>query len=270
MLGLSFYRYSLITGQPEKYIALGNFVDIYKNISVWGNLGRTFLWVFSTVSIETLLGVLLGFLFFGSTNLPGPPHRPDHDLHADDPGAGVHRNLLPIDLRPHVRRIELSDRPGLSVQQIDFLGNRFWAFPMVTLVDVWMWTPFLLLITLAALGAVPKAELEAAEVDRLPWYRRLQYVVWPHAKFILMLGILLRTIDAFKTMDLIYLMTKGGPGNTTETIAITVWRRAFEGFDMGWSSALAVFLLLTAIALTSIYLYVLNVSKQGGSQNAAQ
>jgi multiple sugar transport system permease protein len=126
-----------------------------------------------------------------------------------------------------------------------------------------MWTPFMLLITLAALGAVPRAEMEAAEVDRLPWYRRLQYVVWPHAKFILMLGILLRTIDAFKTLDLIYLMTKGGPGNTTETIAITLWRKAFEGFTMGWSSALAVILLLTAIALTSIYLYVLNVSKQG-------
>jgi multiple sugar transport system permease protein len=147
--------------------------------------------------------------------------------------------------------------------RIDFLGSRAWAFPAVTLVDVWMWTPFMLLITLAALGAVPRAELEAAEVDRLPWHRRLQYVVWPHAKFILMLGILLRTIDAFKTLDLIYLMTKGGPGNTTETIAITLWRKAFEGFTMGWSSALAVILLLTAIALTSVYLYVLNVSKQG-------
>jgi len=123
----------------------------------------------------------------------------------------------------------------------------------------------MILITLAALGSVPKAELEAAEVDRLPWFKRLWYVVIPHGKFILMLGILLRTIDSFKTMDLIYLMTTGGPGNTTETIAITLKRKAFEGFTMGWSSALAVVLLLTAIAFTSIYLYVLNVSKQGGN-----
>jgi multiple sugar transport system permease protein len=77
-----------------------------------------------------------------------------------------------------------------------------------------------------------------------------------------MLGILLRTIDSFKTMDLVYLLTKGGPGNVTELIAIDLWRKAWEGFTMGWSSALALLLLLTAIAFTSIYLYVLKLSTQ--------
>ena len=76
----------------------------------------------------------------------------------------------------------------------------------------------MILMTLAALGSVPKAELEAAEIDRLPWLNRLWHIVLPHGKFILMLGILLRTIDAFKTTDLINLMTRGGPGNKTETI----------------------------------------------------
>ena len=107
-------------------------------------------------------------------------------------------------------------------------------------VDVWMWTPFMILIVLAALGSVPKAELEAAEVDGLPWIRRIRHVILPHAKFILMLGMLLRTIDAFKMMDLIYPLTRGGPGNTTEVVGITLYRKAFEGFTMGWSSALAV------------------------------
>ncbi|MBW1739435.1 MAG: sugar ABC transporter permease, partial [Deltaproteobacteria bacterium] len=146
---------------------------------------------------------------------------------------------------------------------IDFLGDRAWAFGAVVLVDIWMWTPFMILITMAALGAVPRAELEAAEVDRLPWYKRFWHVILPRGKFILMLGILLRTIDSFKVMDLIYIMTKGGPGNMTETIAISLWRKAFEGFTMGWSSALAVILLLIAIAFTSVYLYVLNLRKRG-------
>jgi multiple sugar transport system permease protein len=143
---------------------------------------------------------------------------------------------------------------------VNFLGDRTVAFGYVLLVDIWMWTPFMLLITLAALGSVPKAELEAAEIDRMPWISRFRYIILPHGRFILMLGILLRTIDSFKTMDLIYLMTKGGPGNTTELIAITLWRKAFEGFQMGWSSALAVILLLVAIGFTSIYLYVLNLN----------
>ena len=263
MLGLSFYNYSLITGNPEKYVAFGNYLDIYGNTNVWNALGRTFQWVFVTVAIETVLGVLLGLLFWRSSDLPGrrfaltmiftpmilaPASTGTYFRLIYEPTFGVLNSIISI----------------LFGTRIDFLGDRAWAFGAVALVDIWMWTPFMLLITLAALGAVPKAELEAAEVDRLPWYKRFWYVILPYGKFILMLGILLRTIDSFKTMDLIYLMTKGGPGNTTETIAIALWRKAFEGFTMGWSSALAVILLLTAIAFTSTYLYILNLSKQGG------
>lgn len=78
-----------------------------------------------------------------------------------------------------------------------------------------------------------------------------------HGKFILMLGLLLRTIDAFKTMDLIFDMTFGGPGTATQLIAITLFRHAFEAFNMGSSSALAVILLLISIAFTATFLYVL-------------
>ncbi len=264
MVGLSFYNYSLITGNPEKYVGFGNFVDIWSNINMWANFGRTFQWVFITVLVETVLGVLLGLLFWGSTDLPGRR-------------IALTMIFTPMILAPASTGtfFRLIYEPTFGVinyfistlfgTKIDFLGDRAWAFGAVVLVDVWMWTPFMILITLAALGAVPKAELEAAEVDRMPWYKRFWYVILPHGKFILMLGILLRTIDSFKVMDLIYLMTKGGPGNTTETIAITLWRKAFEGFTMGWSSALAVILLLTAIAFTSVYLYILNLTKRGAA-----
>ena len=113
------------------------------------------------------------------------------------------------------------------------------------------------LMTLAALGSVPKAELEAAEIDRLPWHKRLTLVVWHHGKFILMLGILLRTIDAYKTTDLVFVMTNGGPGNVTELIGLKLYRFAFASLNIGFSSALALVLLLIAIAFTSIFLYVL-------------
>ena len=98
---------------------------------------------------------------------------------------------------------------GVFGVTIDFLGSAAWAFPAVLLVDTWMWTPFMMLMTLAALVSVPKAELEAAEVENLSWYQRLVHVVLPHGKFILMLGILLRTIDSFKSMDIIFTMTRG-------------------------------------------------------------
>jgi multiple sugar transport system permease protein len=146
--------------------------------------------------------------------------------------------------------------------EVSFLNDRNLAFASVLLVDIWMWTPFMILITLAALGSVPKAELEAAEIDRIPWFKRMRYIVLPNARFILMLGILLRTIDSFKTLDLVYLMTQGGPGNVTDLIALLLRRKAFEAFDLGWASALAIILLLTAIAFTSIYLYILNQNRR--------
>lgn len=259
MWGLSFFNYSLITGMPEKFIGFGNYLDILTSVSAWHGFSKTFAWVFSTVASETALGILLGFLFWGSTKLPGRR-------------IALTLFFTPMIITPVAAGTfwRLIYEPTFGVPnyfihqlfgvKIDFLGDNAWAWGAVTLVDIWMWTPFMTLITMAALGAVPPAELEAAEIDRLPWFRQLWYVVLPHGKFILMLGILLRTIDSFKTMDLIYLMTKGGPGNTTELITITLWRKAFEGFTMGWSSALAVILLLTAIAFTSIYLYILNLS----------
>jgi len=118
------------------------------------------------------------------------------------------------------------------------------------------------LMTLAALGSVPKAELEAAEVDRLPWRKRLTLVIWHHGKFILMLGILLRTIDSFKTLDLIIPMTKGGPGQETRLVAMEVNKQAFESFNMGWSSAYSVLLLLISIAMTSVFIFILNLRRR--------
>lgn len=261
MVGLGFYDYSLITGEPEKFIGLKNFIDIANNSTVWHNFGRTFLWVVLTTGIETVLGVLLGFLFWDSAKLPGrrlaltllftpmllaPVSTGTFFRLIYDPVFGVLNYLISL----------------FGGHSIDFLGNQTTAFPSVMMVDIWMWTPFMIMITLAALGSVPKAELEAAKVDRLPWNKRLMYIVWPYGKFVIMLGILLRTIDSFKTMDLVNQMTKGGPGNATELIALGLYRKAFEGFNMGWSSALALLLFFTAIAFTSIYLFVLNKSKQ--------
>lgn len=262
MVGMSFYNYSLVTGQPPIFIGFRNFVDLYESFVVWGALGKTFIFVFFAVGLETVLGVLLGILFWGSKNLPGrrlaltmlfspmvltPAATGTFFRLIYDPTFGVANYLTVL----------------MFGTKIDFLGDKAWALAAVLLVDIWMWTPFMILVTLAALGSVPRAELEAAEVDRLPWLKRFWYVVLPHAKFILMLGIVLRTIDAFKVMDLIYQLTRGGPGNTTEVVGITLFRKAFEGFTMGWSSALAVITLLIAIAFTSIFLYILKIRRRG-------
>ncbi len=257
LIGVSFYSYKVTSSRPAKFVGFENFQDIYRGSEVWGLLGRTLSFMILSVGLATLLGALLGLLFWGSSRMPG--RRLALTL------LFAPMVLPPVAVGTFYRLIY---EPTFGVanyfadllvgRRFDFLGDKDLAFPALIAVDVWMWTPFMILMTLAALASVPKAELEAAEVDRLPWLQRLRYVVLPHGKFILMLGILLRTIDAFKTTDLPYLMTNGGPGRQTEFVGLSLYRTGFEAFQMGEASSLAIVTLLIAIAFTSIYLYVLN------------
>jgi len=256
LVGLSFYKYVLVTGEPLKFVGLHNFFEIFNSFEIWHALSNTFLFVILGAGTQTFLGVILGFIFWGSKDLPGrrialtliftpmilaPLATGSFSKIIYDPVFGI--------LNYFIKSVF-----GVT---IDFLGSSAWAFPAVLIVDTWMWTPFMMMMTLAALGSVPKAELEAAEVENLSWYQRLVHVVLPHGKFILMLGILLRTIDSFKSMDIIFTMTRGGPGNVTELIGLTLYRQAFNAFTMGQASALAIISLLIAISFTSIYLHVL-------------
>jgi multiple sugar transport system permease protein len=261
MLGMSFYNYSLLTGDPPFFIGIENYVDLYFSYSVWESIAKTFTFVVLSVGIETVLGIMLGILFWGSKSLPGRRFFLAllfSPMVLTPVATGTFFRLI---YEPTFGIVNYFTKTVLGVE-VNFLGERAWAMFSVLVVDIWMWTPFMILITLAALGSVPTAELEAAEIDRMPWIKRFRYIIIPNAKFILMLGILLRTIDSFKVMDLIYQLTRGGPGTTTEVIGITLFRKAFEGFSLGWSAALAVVTLLIAIAFTSIYLYILNLRTQ--------
>jgi multiple sugar transport system permease protein len=257
LLGVSFYRYKLTASRPPQYIGFENFIDLWKSTETWGLLGRTLTFMVLTVGGATILGMALGFLFWGSGRMPGRR-------------LALTLLFTPMVLPPvavaNFYRLMYDPTFGiinffaekLVGQRFDFLTNKDLAFGATIAVDVWMWTPFMILITLAALGSVPKAELEAAEIDRIPWVKRIRYIILPHGKFILMLGILLRTIDAFKTTDLPLIMTNGGPGNRTEFVGLSLFRTGFEAFQLGDASALAIITLLIAIAFASIYLYVLN------------
>jgi multiple sugar transport system permease protein len=259
MIGLGFYDYTLGRGDP-KFVGLDNFVIIYESAEQWATFTRTLFFMVVAVAFEVGLGVVLGFLFWGSAKMPGRR-------------LALTLLFTPMVVAPVASGLfwKLMYEPTFGVinyvvdlfggQKIDFLTDVDWVTPAVLAVDIWMWTPFMILMTLAALGSVPTAELEAADVDRLSFYQRVRHVIWPHGKFILMLGILLRTIDAFKTTDLVLTMTGGGPGNKTEFLGVALYRQAFNSFDLGRSSAVALVLLIIAIALTSIYLYVLNLSR---------
>ena len=261
MFGLAFYDYTLTSAKKAQFIGFRNFFDFLANQQLSGAVSRTFIFLICAVILQTFLGILIGVLFWKNDKMPGRR-------------LALTLFFTPMVVTPIATSLfwKFILDPTLGVinyfaeslgfARFDSLTDQFLAFPTLVLVDTWMWTPFMTLMTLAALGSVPKAELEAAQVDRLPLHRLISTVIWPHAKFILGLGILLRTIDAFKTMDLAYVMTGGGPGDRTELIAISLYRFAFKSFKLGYATAVSVFLMFIAIALTSIYLYILNARKK--------
>jgi multiple sugar transport system permease protein len=261
LVGLSFYKYVIVTGAPLKFVGIANFIDIFGSFEIWHALSNTFLFVIIGTGSQTFLGILLGFIFWGSKDLPGRRFAMTMMFTPMILAPLATGSFFKLIYDPVFGIINyfLNSIGGIT---IDFLGSSTWALPAVLLVDTWMWTPFMMMMTLAALGSVPKAELEAAEVENLSMYHRLIHVVLPHGKFILMLGILLRTIDSFKSMDIIFTMTGGGPGNATELIGITLYRQAFNAFTMGKASTLAIIALLIAISFTSIYLHVLRKKEE--------
>ena len=127
------------------------------------------------------------------------------------------------------------------------------AIIAVIIADVWMWTPFMLLIGVAGLSAIPRYLYEAAQVDRAsPWFRFRQItlpLVWP----LLLIAILFRTIDAIKLFDLYFSLANGAPANTNP-ISFVIYNKAFEQYDTGSSSALAYIILVIVIALANIYI----------------
>jgi multiple sugar transport system permease protein len=115
-----------------------------------------------------------------------------------------------------------------------------------------------MLLVLAGLVSVPKYLYEAAEIDRATWWRKFKTITFPYIRGLLLLALLFRTIEAFKMFDLPFLLTNGGPGTSTETIALYLYRTAFQYFRTSDSAALAYIVLFVVIVLTNLYLYFVN------------
>jgi multiple sugar transport system permease protein len=126
-----------------------------------------------------------------------------------------------------------------------------------------MWSPFMMLISLAGLSAVPAHLYEAAEVDRASSWFKFRWITLPMVAPLLLVALLFRTMDAFKLFDLVYVMTKGAPGDSTETLSLNLYRLAFDQFDTGRACALAYIMLVIIIALSNLYVRYLNKVKEG-------
>ena len=249
-LNASFYRWNLAATARRSLVGLRNYELLLSDPSFWHSVGVTLEYVFIAVALELAIGLGVALLFF--RRFPG-----DHFLRA--------LLILPMVVAPVV--VGLLWRYMLNVQfgvvnylvelagfeHVDFLGNTDLALPTLILIDVWQWTPFTFLIMLAALQGVPEDIIEAARIDGARSLRIFFDHILPMIRYPIAVALVLRLLDAFRVYDIIFMTTRGGPIDVTQTLSWQIYDVGFKSFDIGYAAAYSwLMLILVVIVATAV------------------
>lgn len=244
-MSLHAYRF----GIQGAFIGLDNFRRLLTDAVLHDDLVTTFQFVIVAVAIEMVLGIGLALLF-----------------NREMTGRGFLRTLatLPLFTTPVALGylgITLFYEEGgpinsfiglLGGPQIPWLSSPFWAKGAIVMLDVWQWTPFVFLVTLAGLQGMSQDLTEASEVDGAQGWQTLLYIVLPLLAPLLWLILLLRAIEAFKVFDTVVTLTAGGPGRATEVISRYTYLTMRKFSDYGYAAAQGFLLLLIVSILLTI------------------
>jgi multiple sugar transport system permease protein len=137
-----------------------------------------------------------------------------------------------------------------GLEPIPWLSDGTWSFIAVIIADVWQWTPFIFILALAALQSLPQSALEAAEIDGASGWQKIIHIKLPLMMPVLIVAMLLRLIDAFKVLEVILVMTNGGPGLSTEILSLRIYRTTQEFQKLGEAAAMSNYLLILLTILT--------------------
>ncbi len=241
--------WSLSAGTPATFIGLKNYLALFEDERFRLAIGRTFYFTVLAMVVEIVAGVAIAML-----------------LDRDYPGKRIVNAimLLPMMATPvaiaMVWLFMYEPSAGIVnyVLRQAHLPTPLWitgaasAIPALALVDIWEWTPMIILITLAGLSGLPGDVFEAAEVDGANRWKTLWRITLPMLVPTISIAALLRLIDALKTFDIIYAMTGGGPGYASETLNIYTYQQAFSYFSFGFASAALVVFFAVVLGMSML------------------
>ena len=252
-LGYSFTDFRASSNAPANFVGLQNYRELLNDPFIWSNFAITAKYVIVSVTGQVVVG-------FGTAML----------LNRDIPFKGLLTTLLLLPMMLSMAVVglfwKLLYNPSfgiinyaLGLGSFEWLSNPDMALYAVAITDIWMWSPFVMLLSLAGLSAVPKHLYEAAAIDRAGPFYTFFRITLPLVAPILMIAIIFRTMEAFKTFDLAYILTSQP---TTEVISIRLYKMAFQEWQTGMSCALAYIVLIMVLAITNIYVKYLNKVKE--------
>ncbi|KJF66115.1 MULTISPECIES: carbohydrate ABC transporter permease [Rhizobium] len=250
-LWMSVHRWTL--GQEQSFIGFDNYIRLASDMRFWESLWHTLIYTVLSVVAPLFLGTLAALVF-----------------DAQFPLRGFLRGVFVMPMMATPVAIALvwtmMFHPQLGVLNyllsligigpLEWIYNQSTVIPSLVLVETWQWTPLVMLIVLGGLAAVPREPYESAEIDGANAWQKFRYLTMPMIAPFLMIAVIIRSIDAVKSFDIIYAMTQGGPGTASETINIYLYNTAFSYYDIGYGSAMAVVFFIIIVALSFVLLMV--------------
>lgn len=247
----SLFSLSLTSPEPPSFVGFDNYKNLLSDSLFYTALINTMLITVLSVIMEFLIGFSVAHLFIAISDI-----RASHVLRTVyilpmmvtpvvvgllwnyilDPLFGIMNYILGL--------VGIPPQPWFSSP-----ASALWT---VVLVNVWEWSPFLMLISMAGLVSIPKELYEAAQMDGAKWYHIVGRIELPLVRNTVLIGIIFRIIDNFRLFDIVYASTRGGPGRSTEVISLYAYRQIFQYFNAGYGAAAAVVVLILALIIANI------------------
>ncbi|MEL6207616.1 MAG: sugar ABC transporter permease [Pseudomonadota bacterium] len=248
----SLHFYNLTKLRDVRFIGFENYATVLTDEVFWQAMGRTMFLLGTALPLQIAIGLAIALVL----------HRPGLKLLKTFTRLSL---VLPMATTYAVvgllGQVMFNQKFGVVNQllggaDINWIGDPTNAFIMIIFWDVWQWTPFVALVLLAGLTMVPGEIEEAARLETKNWWTILRYVQLPFLVPGLVAVLILRTADTLKLFDMVFTLTRGGPGSSTEFVSLMIQRVGFRGFDQGLASAQAIILLIITIILAQIYIRV--------------
>lgn len=253
----SFRQYNIARPRDGfPFVGFDNYASVLTDGTFWASLFLTAKFYVTVLPIQIALGLMIALL-----------------LHK--PGMGFLKSLarvtLVVPLATTYAVVGLIGRlifnrdfgvanwllDAIGIGGLDWLGSKAGAFAAIVIMDIWQWTPFCALIFLAGLSMVPGEIEEAARLETSSKWSLLKYVQLPYLMPGLTALLILRSADVLKLFDMVFVMTRGGPGSATDLVSVYIQRVGFRIFDLGTASAQAILLLIITILLSRLYIRIL-------------
>ncbi len=241
-----------------EFVGFENWVQLWGDTRFWSSMGVTFVYFFVALFFQVTLGMGIALL-----------------LDAELPGFGVLRAVLSMTLviPPAIAGMMflLMQDPqfgvltyflsqlGILDQTSPILSTSSTALAGVLVVEIWQWTPFMVLIFMAGLRALPPEPYEAAMIDGASAYQVFRRLTLPMMSKVIAVAILLRGIDLFRVFDYVFVMTSGGPGTATYSMSYYAWQQTFTATNWGYGATISLVSLLIVIVMANIFISVFKV-----------